>query len=223
MTATSLREAVNELRRYGPWAFPMKILGGLGIYRRAVLYQISLLDPVATVEPPAGTQTVRLDESNLPEMAQLREAPALESMRSRLRRGDACFGARLDGRLVCIYWGATIATEMPYLHCTLTPRDREVYIYDSFTLPDCRGRGIAPAVRNALRRHYRTAGYTSAVCAVLPENRSARRGVEKAGYVACGTVGRVAMGAFQRTLGTDVRIRRSKDQRGRTHRATPRS
>jgi GNAT superfamily N-acetyltransferase len=66
--------------------------------------------------------------------------------RSELAAGKLCFGAKLDNQLASFTW--VNLKECKYSGIIRPLKDKQAYIYDSYTFPAFRGRGLAPFVRN---------------------------------------------------------------------------
>jgi RimJ/RimL family protein N-acetyltransferase len=178
----------------GPKSLAMRVASELG-YRRLVLFE----RPVDTTPAPnpLGLELGWVGEDRLDELAQLRP-DAVETARERLSTGDRCSATWLDGRLASARWVSTGEARIEYLGMTLPLADGEFYLYDTYTRPDLRGRGIAPDGQRLLFPRLAAEGYTSAACACLPENRPAWRSILKGGFEPAGKLGFVGVGPWRR-------------------------
>ncbi len=122
------------------------------------------------------------------------------SIEQRLAEGERCFGAWLDGELVSARWIAVGEPRVDYLGMLLPLGPNEVYMYDSYTAPLRRGRGIASAGLAVLYPILATEGRSRVVCACLPENRSGLRSIAKAGFRPAGKMGYVGLGPWRHTF-----------------------
>jgi GNAT superfamily N-acetyltransferase len=69
----------------------------------------------------------------------------------RLARGCRCFGAWLGDELAGYGWLSTGAEWIGELELVITPRDDEGYIWNCFTLPQLRRRGVLRALLAGIR------------------------------------------------------------------------
>jgi hypothetical protein len=64
----------------------------------------------------------------------------------RLDAGHWCWVARYKGQLISVSWAAIHQNYNPYLVCEILLAQDEVYVYDAFTRPDFRSRGVLPMI-----------------------------------------------------------------------------
>lgn len=101
---------------------------------------------------------------------------------SRLGDGTACYLA-LDGdRLVHATWVTTRAAWIGELGRYFVPEPGSAYVYESFTSPDVRGRGIYPAVLRHIALATGDEGVRTLWIGVGSDNGSSIRAIEKAGF-----------------------------------------
>jgi GNAT superfamily N-acetyltransferase len=68
-----------------------------------------------------------------------------EKLLARFNDGQKCFGAKYQGKIVSFTWSNFGSCHDLLYKFPL--RDDEAYLYDAFTLPSFRGKGIAPYLR----------------------------------------------------------------------------
>ena len=68
---------------------------------------------------------------------------------ARLEEGKVCFAAKCDGRIAAFTW--CNMHECHFKGHSFPLKEDEAYMFDTFTMPSFRGKGIAPYLRN---RHY---------------------------------------------------------------------
>ncbi len=85
-----------------------------------------------------------------------------------------------------------------FLRCRYEVGTSEAYLYDAFTDPAYRGRGIAPALGVHVLWEFRRAGLTRAMMAVAPENVANRRARAKTGFRAFGRIDHLRLGRWSR-------------------------
>ena len=195
-TGNAFRRALLTLRGEGTRSFWFKLLAQAG-YRRLMLLEWPLQQPVPEFSPTLAVEVTPLTESELDEYVRFRPETARRDAIVRLHAGEMCFVARHDGLIVAADWITVLPIRLSYLDCPLDLAPGDVHIYDKFTLPAYRGHGISNALRMHHLRYLQRAGYRRAVVAVLPENASSLRDILKGGYRPCGMTGRIKVGPWQ--------------------------
>ena len=190
------RRALEILRREGMRALWFRGLGQT-MYRRAVVLVLPLDQPVVRATARADVVVERLTQADVDEYATFRPDTAASEAHRRLAAGHLCFVARHDGRIVHACWAATGSAWVEYLRRDLVLPERAVYHYDSYTTPAFRGRNISAVRVSEAARHFRASGYDRVIAIVVPENRTAFRPLEKAGYRRVGTIGYVGLGRWR--------------------------
>jgi L-amino acid N-acyltransferase YncA len=176
--AGPLRRALRALRDDGLASLRSRLLARLG-YRRLIVFERPLDAPisVAAVEAAAGATfaTGLLAADELRDYAAFRGLADVAEQASRLAAGHLCFVVRERARIVAAGWATTAAPFSPYLDAPIAAPPGAVYLYDYYTSPDHRGRGLGALVKTAQMTHYRAAGRRLAVSAIVPENRHSIR------------------------------------------------
>jgi len=108
----------------------------------------------------------------------------VKTLWSRLGLGDELYLGYSNGALVHAAWVArrerVYATE---IRRELRVGEKTAYIYDCFTAPKARGRGIYPTVLKHIMRHlFAVDGIDSVAIACPGDNAASRRGIERAGF-----------------------------------------
>lgn len=120
----------------------------------------------------------------------------LNEGRERLIRGDRCYTASLNGRLVHYCW----VQRSGYHHIlkagvSLPVRGGEFWIYNCRTAESARGRGLYPAnLRHILHDHFQQE-FTAAWVYTAKENVSSRSGIVKAGFTPVATLTAIRIGS----------------------------
>jgi SAM-dependent methyltransferase len=180
----------------GPRAVAMRALGRT-VYRRLEWLEQPLLPPFPAIEARVPIETGFLGEADLDEIVGRRGLDGAEA-RARFARGDRCFGARHEGRLVAANWIATGTATIDYLGLTVALPPRTAYRYDTWTDPHVRGLHIAPAVGSVLCRELALEGIDIVAAAVLAENRRGMYVATRAGFRPAGVIGWVGVGPVRR-------------------------
>jgi len=77
-----------------------------------------------------------------------------EKLLARFRDGQKCFGAKYQGKIVAFTWSNFESCHDPLYKFPL--RDDEAYLWDAFTVPSFRGKGIAPYLRSRFYKELET-------------------------------------------------------------------
>lgn len=189
--------AYEILRQQGLRDLWLKLLGET-VYRKGVLHELSLQGPLPDLHASVPIIVGLLRESEAMEYVELRVGTPLREVKRRFEAGRLCFVARLQGRLVAVTWAAVDHAWSCFLSCEIPVAADEVYVYDSFTSPELRGKGVSPAIGTHVLRYFHEAGYRCAIRAVESTNRSSLRAVAKAGYLPYGDIGYVTIGPWRR-------------------------
>jgi GNAT superfamily N-acetyltransferase len=190
------------LRREGPRSLWFKILGAT-VYRRLILVERPLCEPVPDVKAAVAVEVSVLAHSEIAEYRRFRPDTAETEIQSRLDVGQRCFVARHAGQIVSARWAAVTRVWIDYLSCELALAPDEGYPYDLFTAPEFRGYAVSPVTSAAMLRHFQRAGYRRMVGTVLPGNEASFRASAKTGYRPCGRIGYVGIGPWIWRFRTD--------------------
>lgn len=109
----------------------------------------------------------------------------------RLRDGQACAIAHHEGEVVAYCWLASTPVWVGEIGHAVVPGPEDVYLYDAFTMPGWRGRGLFPAMISRLLALARSQGRKRALIFVGAGNRASRRAIERAGFEIVHTVSRL--------------------------------
>jgi ribosomal protein S18 acetylase RimI-like enzyme len=185
---------VEVARTEGPRGLWPRILGET-VYRRLVLLEHPL-----DREPELRSAAVELTFGlvcDVDELACFRAWPGAEVVRRRLDRGERCFAARHGERLAATAWVATGSVLIPYLGRTLELGDGDAFVYEAYTAPDLRRRGVAQALESRLTRLLRAEGRRRLLRTVLPENAAGVAMHAAFGNRPIGTIGYVKAGPWR--------------------------
>lgn len=200
MWRRNLQRAIEVLRTEGVWSLWFKVLGET-VYRRVVLMERLLDEPVAEVTPRLPMVVGLLRDTEVDDYITLRPETDPAEVRRRLQAGQTCFVARYEGRIVHACWVATGRVWIDYLAREIALAPDEVYSYESFTAPDARGQNVAAARLAVMQQTLRQAGCHRIVAVMVPENKVAFRPVEKVGYRRVGVLRTVRVGPWRRDFG----------------------
>ncbi|HKW80804.1 MAG TPA: GNAT family N-acetyltransferase, partial [Casimicrobiaceae bacterium] len=191
--------ALATLREEGLRSVWFKLLARCG-YRRLLLLERPLDLPVADATPKLAVDIAMLVEAEVDQYRAFRPDTPRREVIERLRSGHLCFVARRDGRIVSGVWVAAQPVWSKFLRRWLDVAPGEAHVYDKFTDPAYRGRGIANAVRSRHLRHFQRAGFVRETGAVLPENISSLRDDARGGFRCYGVLASVGIGRWRRVF-----------------------
>jgi GNAT superfamily N-acetyltransferase len=99
--------------------------------------------------------------------------------RERLHRGNGCLGLFVDGRLAGFTWFDL--AECNFEGWRMPLQADEAYLFDAFTLPDWRGKGLAPLLRYRVYQQLALQGRRRFLSVSIRTNRAAIRFKRKLG------------------------------------------
>lgn len=193
----SFGRAAEVLRTEGARSLWFRILGET-VYRRAILIERLLHDPIAEQQAGVDVEVNLLTPGDLDEYLAHHPGSIASEICERFRQGQKCFVARHRNNIASTCWAATGTARIDYLNCEISLAEDEVYTYGSYTTARFRNLNI-PAVRgNEMVLHFRERGYRRFVAILMPENKPAFGPIEKIGYRRIGTLGYVKLGPWRR-------------------------
>ena len=193
------RRAWEVLREEGLRSLWFHILGET-VYRRMVLFERPLSDPIPSAAAAVPVEISLLRPSDVAEYVAFHPAIDAAEVLDRLDHGGKCFIARHQGAMVNACWTAEGLVWINYLECSIQLAHDEAYVYNNFTDPRFRGRSIPPVRAAEMLRHFRDLGYRRFIALVVPENKAALRPPQKAGYRQIGVIGRLQLGPWRHHL-----------------------
>lgn len=104
------------------------------------------------------------------------------SFKARLSPSTSCFVVESEDRLLHASWVTTSGAWTRELRAYLCPPPGTAYIYESFTRPDARGRGLYPFALRRIASHSAGRGLETLWVAIEAGNPSSLRAVAKAGF-----------------------------------------
>ena len=162
-------------------------------YRKILVYERDLDVPPAPLAATGDLTCGWLAESKIDELARARPDIPRTKWKDRLARGDRCWVARQDGRIVSSRWvtRGPATVKSTGVHCNVPAGYG--YVHDSFTSPDVRGRRIGPAAGMRLASTLASEGVRTLLAFVEAGNHWAVRNAENAGYRQTGSLVKLAV------------------------------
>lgn len=189
--------ALGSLRHEGPRTFALKLLSAAG-YRRVLLLERPLDEPIPDGPPAEGTVCESLGEDRLDEYLAFRPDADRAVISAHFVDGFECHVLRRDGRIVSACWSTARPQWASYLGMTMPLAGGDVHLTDAWTHPDYRGHAYAHLLCLHQLRHFRDRGFRRAVRSTVPENRSALRVHAKSGFRPVALLGVVRIGPWRR-------------------------
>lgn len=181
-----MSKALSLLREKGSARVPLVLLRLATSYffrfGRVVFFMRELDGQWETPDAPAGIAVRLARPSELPRLVSGRPPePGLpDRFGKRFRRGDLCIVAvEADGAVARSSWVTAAATWIPELDMEIVLRPGEAYLYDGYTRPDARRRGIDGAVRCFVFDRLRAAGFTRVYSYCRGDNGPALRAARR--------------------------------------------
>lgn len=168
---------------------------GMMRVRTLCLYERQLDTPVSLGLLPPGVELVVWDSP--PTEGEVGRPWHPEAER-RIRDGQVCVIARHGGSVVAYCWLTWRPEWVAEIDRLVVPGPDEAYLYEAFTEPGWRGRGLFSAMLFRLLAYARAQGRRRALIFVLTDNRASRRAIEKTGFELFQTVSKVDLGGLKR-------------------------
>lgn len=193
-----IRRARQIWRDQGPRGFWFRLLGALG-YRRVQLWQRELTHAAnmsRQVTVPADVTITVLKSDQRVTFVRWRADMHANDFQERLAIGDRCWLAQHRNQPIACAWVST--RQARYLCDRFPLQPQEAYLYDMFTDPAWRGRGLAGVLIETIAAHLAGQGYRVLTLALYPENLPAARAYRRAGFQPVIFCARVRIGRWQR-------------------------
>lgn len=164
----------------------MRVLPFPRLLSRAVItlmYERDIFASVPCIVPRVACRVQNLSEDAVEVLQQVCPV-GVEETKQRLKRGDRCYVARVDGKAAHFSWVQT--TGWHYVLSAGLWRNigkGEVWIYHCHTAEWCRGQRIYPFVLTEILKDFRQEGiFLKAIIYTTQDNRASQRGILRAGF-----------------------------------------
>lgn|GEM_PF-1515065 len=180
-----IRKAAARAAARGPRealsAFAARIKGG--IHSQGVLIFL-VRDLGGTVAPPVpeGMAVRRATAADDRSYARDIGTDSPTTFRRRLSASTGCWLLLERDRILHATWTTTGAAWAGEIRRFFRPPDGDIYIYESFTRPEARGRGAYPLILGHVCGDAAAAGLTRAWIGVEKHNEPSMRAITKAGF-----------------------------------------
>ena len=198
---TIVWRSVAILREEGLLVLCSRIFGET-IYRRMLLMEHLLEKPSFACQKQSPVSSRWLSPDEAARYASFHQELTEEEICRRLSAGDRCFIGEMDGRIVHGFWVATSNAWIDFLNLDLPLKPGELYLYQSFTPLERRGRGFATAILASALEMLRREGFRRVLCCIQLDRAIAYPPPLRTGFVPAALVSSVRFGprrwVFQR-------------------------
>jgi hypothetical protein len=157
------------------------------LYRRLNYLVRDLSKPIPVLRSELPVEMRRLRESEIRGYLRFKPGQSEAQIHSRLASGHECHASWYEGQIIDAAWCSTTRGPVAWFGRDIIVREGEVYIYDAYTSPECRGRNLFMAKFAHIFRVYQDASLERANGLVAPGNRTSmavmlRLGCEVVGH-----------------------------------------
>lgn len=156
---------------------------GLVYYRSARVVRCDVLE-IPAGEPENGVEVHEASEEDLRQLAPMENSTAPEWM-ARRRDGSVCLVARSRSTYQGYLWitrSVQMMTEVNHV-IDVSKDSSGAYMFDSYVLPESRGRGVYKTLMRSSKRWALTQGVSRLYAAFARDNHISEHAFRKAGFV----------------------------------------
>jgi len=190
---TILRRSAVILREEGLLVLCSRIFGET-IYRRMLLMEHLLEKPSFACQKPSAFSSCWLSPDEAPRYASFIQKLTEEEICRRLSAGDRCFIGEIEGRIVHGFWVSTSNAWIDFLNLDLPLKPWELYLYQTFTPLEMRGRGVATATLASALEMVRREGFRRVLCCIQLDRAIAYPPPLRTGFVPSALISSVRFG-----------------------------
>jgi len=170
-----------------PWSRPLARFTRR-FYRSFVVLERNLRLPLPEIAVGGAIEWGTLERSAIAEYLEYQPERRREFIERRLAAGDTCFTARHAGSLASSIWACRSQRWVEALRDIWRVAPGEVYLYDSYTAPAHRGRGLNPSLCLQALAHFRDQGLERATLITEAGNAANLRAKQKVGFRPSGRI-----------------------------------
>ena len=154
--------------------------------------------PIGRAIPGLEAHLAELTADDVEEYLQFYPNISSEQYLERFREGQTCFVVREStGTLASGTWTAVGRVWIDFVGREVALQEDEVYLYDSYTVPEFRGKRLQPFLCDQILARFQNSGYRQAVVIIAPENRSNISSRKRSGFVRMGLLFRIRIGSLR--------------------------
>lgn len=193
---TIVWRSIEILREEGLLVLFSRIFGET-IYRRMLLMEHLLGKPPLACQKQRPFSSCWLSPDEGARCASFHQKLTMEEICRRLSAGDRCFIGEMDGRIVHSFWAATSNARIDFLNLGLPLKPGELYLYQSFTPPEIRGRGFATATLASALEIMRREGVKRVLCCIQLDRAMGYPPFLRTGFVPSALLSSVWLGPWR--------------------------
>lgn len=187
---------VRRSQRRGAWnAFWTKVL--TKVFRRAIFTVRPLDVPIPPLHSCLPVSITTLSSADLAEYLRFYPLAGLSELQRRLSQGHRCYASWYQGQIVDVTWIAAGRAYIDYLDRDILLHPQDAYLYDSFTSPAFRGRGLYAAKLAYISHRCKEEGYSRTVAVYAMENKAVYKMLARLNTQYVGTYYRLKIGPWQ--------------------------
>jgi GNAT superfamily N-acetyltransferase len=196
MSAGMIRRGLEILRTEGPLTLVFRVLGET-VYRRMLVFETNLAGQ--TFEPDEHCRWLRADEAGV--YARFHPVLSEDEIGRRLAEGQRCWVHEDDdGRILHGVWFTARHAWLDYLQMELRLEPGDAYLYQSWTAPECRGRGLASSAVRAVKHELQGEGIARTISCVQPDRAVVYPPLARSGARPTGYIGWIRIGPWRWTF-----------------------
>lgn len=204
-----VRRALTTVKHEGLPSFVTRSFAFAG-YKMGLWYvgwfSRTLDEPIVPVPPRLDGSISLLTAEDAQDYVRFHSNISSEEYLERLGRGQYCFVVRdASGELASATWVATASVWIDFVDREVTLQEDEVYLYDSYTAPQFRGKRLQPYLCADILTEIRDKGYRRAAVIIAPENRSNIASRQRSGFRKTGNLFRIRIGSLRRDFFRPIR------------------
>ncbi len=196
----TLQRSVQVYRDEGVTNFLCRALAFLG-YKGGIWvvgwYVRRLDSPIEPSTLELEASLTELTDDDIEDYLHLHPTLSSAEYLERLHQGQSCYALRESaGTLITVTWTAVGRVLVDFIGRELTLKDDQVYLYDSYTAAEFRGKHLQPFICEQILTRFRDRGYRQAILIIGPENRSNISSRKHSGFVRAGLLFRFKIGSL---------------------------
>ena len=159
-------------------------------------YVKPIADDVESMELQLPIEVIELSLSDVDDYTACNRVMTPDVFQERITTGDRCYAVRHDNKIVSATWVATDHAWIDFISRDMSLRKSEIYIYDSYTNPLCRGQHIQRKMLAEILTRYQATGYKQVCVIIAPENRANIRSRKRSGFKRTAWIVAIKIGRF---------------------------
>jgi L-amino acid N-acyltransferase YncA len=186
-------QQVNTGNASGLHAFLSRLLAKAG-YKHRLYLECPIVGGSRAVVAEASVSIRKLGLGDADRFVRFRQGPDAALFHERIRSGQQCYAAIVGDSLASVTWAAQGAATLWAFMADFRIDGDVVYVFDSYTDPDFRGRRLQASIFQAIRHDCENNATRKAVTFVAATNTANLRSRARLGFTVSGAVRRLRLG-----------------------------